>query len=112
MKRVIKIYDKIGSQGRSRVNVNKLNFEKLAADDNVILDFKGVDFLSRSFTDEIISQLDKRKYTILNANDIITNMFRAVINGRNKPRVHKDNGSVVIHFDNMVDLSRYLNSRI
>lgn len=111
MEKTIKIFDKIGSQGRSRVNVNKLNLDELATDDQVVLDLKGVDFLSRSFTDEIISQLGKRKYTLLNANDIITNMFRAVANGRSKPRVHKDNGSVVLHFDNMVDLSRYLNSR-
>lgn len=111
MEKTIKIYDKIGSQGRSRINANKLHLEELANDDSVVLDFKGVDFLSRSFTDEIISQLGKHKYELLNANDIITNMFRAVVNGRSRPRVHKDNGAVVLHFDNMVDLSRYLNSR-
>lgn len=111
MEKTIKIYDKIGSQGRSRVNANKLHLEELAPDDCVILDFKGVDFLSRSFTDEVISQLGKRKYMLQNANDIITNMFHAVVDGRSKPRVHKSDGAVVLHFDNMVDLSRYLNSR-
>ncbi len=51
MEKVIKVYDNIGSQGRSRVNANKLNLISLSADDTVTLDFSGVDFLSRSFTD-------------------------------------------------------------
>ncbi len=112
MEKVIRIYDYIGNEGRSRVNASKLNIQELPEDASVILDCSDVDFLSRSFTDEIISQLGKRTYRLMNANSIIMNMFKAVENGRNKPRRHSDNGAVMLHFDNMTDLSRYLNSSL
>lgn len=112
MEKTIKVYNNIGSQGRSRVNADKLNLKSLSLDDTVTLDFSGVDFLSRSFTDEIISQLGKREYKLVNANSIIENMFHAVLDGRSKPRNHEDNGSIMLHFNNMADLSRYLNSSV
>lgn len=112
MEKVIRIYDYIGSEGRSRVNASKLHIQELPVNASVVLDCSGVNFLSRSFTDEIISQLVKRSYRLENANSIIQNMFKAVENGRNKPRRHSDNGAVMLHFDNMADLSRYLNSSL
>lgn len=113
MIKTIQVYNKIGQQGRSRVNASKLKLNELNDSDFIILDFSGVDFLSRSFTDEIITQLGKRKYKIVNANSIITNMFNAVVKGRNTPRSHKDDHSVVMmSFSNMADLSQYLNSKV
>lgn len=110
MEKVIKLYDYIGSEGRSRVNVSKLHIQELPVNTSMVLDCSGVNFLSRSFTDEIITQLGKRSYRLENANSIIQNMFKAVENGRSKPRRHSDDGAVMLYFDNMVDLSRYLNS--
>lgn len=112
MEKVIRIYDYIGSEGRSRVNASKLHIQELPENTPVVLDCSDVDFLSRSFTDEIISQLGKRNYCLENANSIIQNMFKAVKNGREKPRRHSDDGTVMLHFDNMADLSRYLNSSL
>lgn len=112
MEKVIRIYDYIGSEGRSRVNASKLHIQELPENMSVVLDCSGVNFLSRSFTDEVISQLSKRRFRLENANNIIMNMFKAVENGRNKPRRHSDDGVVMLHFDNMADLSRYLNSAL
>lgn len=111
-KTIIKIYDKIGREGRSRINASKLNISNINPASAVILDFKEVDFLSRSFTDEIISQLCKRNYSLVNANSIITNMFHAVEEGLKKPRIHNSGNYVMKCFDSMVELSRYLNSGI
>lgn len=112
MENIIRIYDFIGSEGRSRVNASKLHIEDLPCDSAIVLDCSNVNFLSRSFTDEVISQLDKRTFRLENANSIIKNMFKAVENGRSKPRRHSDDGAVMLHFDNMADLSRYLNSSL
>lgn len=112
MENIIKVYNCIGTQGRSRVNASKLNIASIPSKESVVLDFDNVDFLSRSFTDEIITILGSRNYRIVNANSIIENMFKAVVNGRNKPRKHEDNGAIMLRFDNMADLSKYLNSSI
>lgn len=109
---IIKVFDSIGREGRSRINTSKLHLTDINASDTVILDFQGVDFLSRSFTDEIISQLGKRKYTLVHANSIITNMFHAVEEGRKKPRTHNGDNSVIRRFNSMAELSRFLNSGI
>lgn len=109
---IINVHDKIGNEGRSRINASKLNISNINPASAVVLDFKNVDFLSRSFTDEIISQLGKRKYSLVNANSIITNMFHAVEGGRRKPRIYKSGNYVMKRFDSMVELSRYLNSGI
>lgn len=110
MEKIIRIYDYIGSEGRSRVNADKLKMQDLPEDAYIVLDCSGVNFLSRSFTDEIISQLGKRGFRLENANSVILNMFKAVESGRNRPRLHSDDGSLMLRFDNMADLSRYLNS--
>ena len=108
-KRIIKVHDFIGSEGRSRVNVSKLGLCGIQAADTAVLDFSGVDFLSRSFTDEIVSQLEGRSYTIENANEIINNMFKAVVEGRMKSRRHDVSNADIKRFDTLVELSRYLN---
>lgn len=112
MEKIIKLYDFIGREGRSRVNVDKLNLRELPNDASVRLDLADVDFLSRSFTDEILSQLRGKKYRLQNANIVISNMFRAVETARRNPRNFSGNrgSSLMLHFENMADMSRYLNA--
>lgn len=105
----VKIHELIGSEGRSRVNVSKLALKDLPASEDVVLDFSNVNFLSRSFTDEIITQLEGKAFTIKNANNVITNMFKAVIDGRSKARIHPNHHSSVLSFSSMAELSRFLN---
>lgn len=106
----IKVRELIGCEGRSRVNVAKLGLQGLTGTEGVVLDFDGVEFLSRSFTDEIVSQMEGKKYTTVNANEVISNMFAAVTRGRSRKREHRDDGSTVRSFSTMADLSRFLNS--
>lgn len=112
MEKIIRIYDYIGSEARSRVNASKLNIEELPENTLVVFDCSNVNFLSRSFTDEVLSRLGKRSFRIENANSVIQNMFKAVENGRDKPRRHSDNDAITLRFNNMADLSRYLNSAV
>lgn len=105
----LKIHELIGSEGHSRVNVSKLGLKNLPTSEGIVLDFSNVNFLSRSFTDEVITQLEGKEYTINNANNIIANMFKAVIDGQNKARVHPNQRSSVKSFASMTELSRFLN---
>lgn len=107
--KTLKIYELIGHEGRSRVNASKLGLEALPTSEEVVLDFSNVNFLSRSFTDEVVTLLNGRKYTTTNATAVISNMFKAVIDGRNKARVHPQQHSSVKSFSSMADLSRFLN---
>lgn len=107
--KTLKIFELIGSEGRSRVNVAKLGLETLSVSEEIVLDFSNVNFLSRSFTDEVVTQLHERKYAIKNSNTVIANMFKAVIDGRSKTRVHPTQHSSVKSFSSIVELSRYLN---
>lgn len=110
MEKTIKVFDCIGSEGRSRINVNKLGLTQLPNDCDVVLDFEGIKFLSRSFTDEVISQMGERKWRRINISDNVERMFQAVINGRSQKRVHESIDSPIIRFTSMVELSKYLNT--
>lgn len=110
MDKIIKIYDHIGSEGRSRSNVQKLGFDAIPEDCHVVLDFEGINFLSRSFTDEIITQMEGRSYQMVNLTDDVQKMFQAVINGRNKKRIHETSDKPILRFKSLVDLSKYLNN--
>lgn len=109
MDRVIKLHKLIGDEGRSRVNVQKLNLDKYPMSETLILDFENVRFISRSFTDEILTLLVGRAYSIVNANDVISNMFKAVVEGRGKSRSHAVDNSKIKKIESMVELSKYLN---
>jgi hypothetical protein len=109
MTKKIKVYDYIGKEGRSRVNASRLGLKDIPQDEEIILDFSGVCFLSRSFTDEIVTLTEGYKYSMINTADIIQNMFTAVINGRKNGRKHKKDNSPIKRFTSLVELSQYLN---
>lgn len=110
MEKTIKLADCTGTSGRSRINANKLGLTELPKDCDVVLDFEGIKFLSRSFTDEVISQMGERKWRRINISDNVERMFQAVINGRSQKRVHESIDSPIIRFTSMVELSKYLNT--
>ncbi|MBR1773889.1 MAG: hypothetical protein IJ759_00015 [Bacteroidales bacterium] len=51
-----------------------------------VLDFQGVDFVSRSFADEIYSYTKNNAISIINTNEVIDKMFRAVQHTHNNGR--------------------------
>lgn len=109
----VRVCGLIGREGRSRVNVVKLALGSYPQNGTLVVDFQGVDFVSRSFADEVVSQVEGRQYKIVNANAVVANMFKAVVDGRSKPRTHAAAGNVeIVTFDSMVELSRYLNTAL
>ena len=108
---ILKVFDKVGAEARTRSNVVKLNITGLASDSNIIIDFEKVNFISRSFTDELLEQLLEKNisYNAINENDSIKNMIKAVTIGRSKERVRHTSDAEIMTINSMEELAKYLN---
>lgn len=114
MKKKIEIATLISTDVRSRSNANKIRDEIAGTSKDVILDFSGVVFISRSFTDELFSLIEyfeSNKVDIINASCVVRSMMDAVKNGRNKTRVRpKSDSSDIKEFKDIESLSAFLST--
>lgn len=112
MKKKIVIAELISTDVRSRCNAEKIRDEIDKTSDNVILDFSGVIFISRSFTDElytIIEYYKNLKIDLINMSEIVKTMIDAVKKGRENKRTRLiNNDSEIKEFDDMKSLSEFL----
>lgn len=110
---VINVFQQVGEEARSRINANKLQVKALPVGIHVVLDFEKVQFVSRSFADEMIEQLEERhaNFQCVNENCIIHNIIKAVISGRGKERNRtvSDNANIV-YLKSVKDMSIFFNS--
>ena len=108
---ILKVFDKVGAEARTRSNVVKLNITDLASDSNIIIDFENVNFISRSFTDELLEQLLEKNisYNAINESDSTKNMIKAVTSGRSKERVRHTSDAEIMTINSMEELAKYLN---
>ena len=83
----------------------------MASDSNIVIDFEKVNFISRSFTDELLGQLSEKNisYGVINENDSIKNMLKAVTIGRSKERVRHTSDAEIMTINSMEELAKYLN---
>ncbi|MBQ9253337.1 MAG: hypothetical protein IJ180_01020 [Bacteroidales bacterium] len=59
---------------------------KTEAKDVNVLDFQDVDFVSRSFADEIYTYTKNKAISIINTNEVVDEIFHAVQNTHNNGR--------------------------
>lgn len=89
-----------------------MNAEVAAIDgikDDIILDFSGVIFVSRSFTDELYNVMAENKnVSLVNMSKFVKSMLEAVTDGRNSKRVFKQSESEIKEFEDMGSLSSFL----
>ena len=79
--------------------------------DEVILDFEGIGFMSRSFADEvcnIIDDMSDKVFTFINQNEDVSTMMTIVRDGRSRERKRGVGNAKMLEFDNMEKLSEYL----
>lgn len=110
---VIKISVLISSDVRSRSNAEIVRNAMMKMSDKVILDFSGVSFVSRSFSDELCSIVDDfQNLTIkmVNMSDMVKNMIEIVEKGRKNRRIRINDDSVIREFDDIDSLLKFLNS--
>ena len=82
-KEIIKISTLISSDVRSRSNAEIIRSAIDGISDKIILDFSGVSFVSRSFTDELCSIVEHCKnitIDMINMSEIVKTMIEAVEN--------------------------------
>ena len=110
-KEIIKISALISSDVRSRSNAEIIRSAIDGISDKVILDFSGVSFVSRSFTDELCSIVEHSKNITIdmaNMSEIVKTMIEAVKKGRENRRVRIKDDSEIKEFDDMESLSKFL----
>lgn len=107
----IKIAELISTDIRSRANADLIRSAITNTDGKITLDFTGVTFVSRSFTDELYNVMDENKnITLSGASEFVQSMLNAVIQGRKHKRVFKDDKSDIVEFDDMGSLSSFLST--
>lgn len=109
MNTILKIAELISTDIRSRANANIIRSAIDGIKEGITLDFSGVIFISRSFTDELYNVMGEHKnITVVNTSNIVKSMIDAVTKGRNSKRVFKENDSEIKQFDDMNSLSSFL----
>lgn len=111
MDKIFKVAELISTDIRSRANVNIIRSAIDGINENIILDFTDVVFMSRSFTDELYNLMSEHKNVSLsNMNDFVNSMYNAVVQGRKAKRVFETESSEIKEFDDMKSLSSFLST--
>lgn len=104
----VKISELISTDIRSRANANIIRSAIDGVSERIILDFEGVCFISRSFTDELYNVLEEHKnISLTNTSDNIKAMLDAVEKGRKSTR-NFSNSSEIKEFSDFASLSAFL----
>lgn len=112
MEKEIKIANLISTDVRSRSNADIIRNELLKdTSRKITLDFCGVTFVSRSFTDELYSIIEyskKTKIEVVNTSGVVEKMLNAVKNSRINKRVRLKDDSEIKEFKDIDSLSIFL----
>lgn len=109
MKTVLKIAELISTDIRSRANADIIRSAIDGIKGDIILDFAGVVFVSRSFTDELYNIMGEyKKVSLENMSNMVKSMLDAVTAGRTSKRVFKEGDSEIKEFEDMSSLSSFL----
>ena len=79
--------------------------------DEVVLDFEGIGFMSRSFADEvciIIDDLKEKTITFMGQNNDVATMMTKVREGRSRERKRGVGNAKMYEFEDMESLSKFL----
>ena len=109
MNKTFKIADILSTDVRSRANAEIIRAAVDGIEGPVILDFEGVTFISRSFTDELYTIMNEhRNLTLANMSDFVRTMFDAVSQSRKHGRVLPQDNSEIKECNDMESLSSFL----
>ena len=104
MDKIFKISELISTDIRSRANANIIRSAIDGINERIVLDFDGVCFISRSFTDELYNVLEEHKnISFTNTSDNIKAMLDAVEKGRKSTR-NFSNSSEIKEFHDFASL--------
>lgn len=105
---VIVIKDFLGTEVRSRIPAKILRTQLCNSNVHVI-DMQGVNFISRSFADELYNiSHDYSNIKFLNENNSVKKMMAVVWASRKKKRIRPDDEGTIENLSTMKDLSNFL----
>lgn len=109
MEKVFNISELISTDIRSRANANIIRSAIDGIEGDIVLDFKDVKFVSRSFADELYNVMNEHDgITLINESDFVKSMIDAVTQGRRKKRIASENTSEIKEFKDMKSLESFL----
>lgn len=110
---VLKIAKMISTDIRSRSNAEII---RTAVNNNVTetitLDFSGVEFISRGFTDELCNIMDEQgeRLNLSGMSDLVSSMIKTVSEGRKTKRARPIENAEMIECKDMESLSSFLST--
>lgn len=108
MNKIINISTLISTDIRSRANANIIRSAIDGIDDNIILDFKDVTFVSRSFMDEVYNIMEEYEgIRLINMSGFVKTMFDAVTRGRQNKRTLPNSESEIKVLKDMKSLESF-----
>ena len=111
MEKVLLISELMGTDVRSRSNAEIIRVTAGNSGDAVILDFKDVTFVSRSFADELCSIMETcGNISLVHMSGLVESMINAVSSGRKEKRLRPDAGRDIKDIDTIEDLSEFFSS--
>lgn len=106
---IIKISELLDKDIRSRANGNIIRSVIDGMSFSIILDFDGVVFVSRSFMDELYNIVSENAdISLRNMKGVVSDMWDAVVYGRNNKRTIVKDNSEIKEFDDMESLASFL----
>ncbi|MCD8292003.1 MAG: hypothetical protein LUC91_10955 [Prevotella sp.] len=109
MDKELRIAELISKDIRSRANANIIRSEMDGVEGNIKLNFEEVQFISRSFADELFSLVKENENISLESmTGIVKSMYETVKKARESKRVFNETHSQVKEFDDIESLSSYL----
>jgi len=109
MENIINIKSLLGCSLRSRCNAEKIRVEVKNYNGICLLDFNGVSFISRSFSDELCNIMDDYpSVKLINEEEAVSKMINIVLISRKRVRKREYNDDMIIEFDTMKGLYDYI----
>ncbi len=111
MKQIIKLQDIFGEELYTRSRATELRSIVNNDANDVVLDMKGIVFISRSFADEIWNLIDSmtdKKFSWANQIEEVKTMTSKVSESRNRERIRGIANANMLEFRDMDSLSSYL----
>lgn len=111
MEKNIKVLDLLGPDIRSRSNAGAIEkIIKESGNAKCVIDMEGVEFISRSFADELLEICKKSFSVIVNAHGVADTMIKIVSKSRSKSRVKHKGSAKIIKLHDMASLDLYFST--
>lgn len=108
MKHIINLQEQYGAELRTRLMMERLS-ASLNSEDDYLLDFQGIDQISRSAADELYNLLHSEKHVeVVHVCPFVQKMLDAVVIGRFQPRQRPATSTPIIHCATMQHVTRVL----